>query len=213
MPAGRYQLARRQGSEGYHPKHGTTSCRFVLSGAHENHHRRSCTSRLAQSLIAAAPKPSGGIGAPKTWRSIALCESAWKALRKLSVLGWSSFPAPQFRQAQGGPRQGSSLDYPLALSKNHVRMPRQQRCSRAIIFIDGVAAFYAVMRQYLYDNRVVEVAGAVTLELVHALPRDAHKSSRLNLLPSAFKVVVGTQHIHITIYRQALFRFFHQARY
>ena len=59
---------------------------------------------------------------------------------------------PHFHPGQGGSKKGATLDMPLALAKSHVRKLWQTFKSGAIIYMDGASAFYAAIREFLYDG-------------------------------------------------------------
>ena len=63
------------------------------------------------------------------------------------------FIEPLFRQGQGGSKTGSTLDVPLAVTKSHVRKLWQTGRSGAILYIDGASAFYAAVREFLFDSQ------------------------------------------------------------
>ena len=87
------------------------------------------------------PKPAKPLGTVEAWRSIALLESSMKGIAKALRQKLLTSLVPCFRSGQGGSRPGSSLDYPIAITKLHTRKLAQIKQSGAILYIDGAAAF------------------------------------------------------------------------
>ena len=98
--------------------------------------------------LAKPGKQPGTVGA---WRSIALQEAGMKGLARAIRCKLMEHMVPKFQHGQGGSHKGSSLDFPVALTKSHARVLRQRGQCGAIVFLDGVSAFYAAVRQHLFD--------------------------------------------------------------
>ena len=98
------------------------------------------------------PKPSKGPGKLESWRSIALLETGMKGIAKAVRTKLMCYIEPMFQGGQGGSKRGATLDFPLTLTKSHVRKLWQSSTCGAVIYIDGASAFYAVLREYLLDD-------------------------------------------------------------
>ena len=103
-------------------------------------------------LVVPIPKIGKQPGTVGAWRSIALQETEMKGIAAAVRAKLMKFVAPHFRPGQGGSRSGSTLDIPLAITKSHVRKLWQTGKSGAILFIDGASAFYAAVREFLFDS-------------------------------------------------------------
>ena len=59
---------------------------------------------------------------------------------------------PHFAEGQGGAKTGSSMSKAQTLIRGHIRRLHQEMASGAAVFIDGISAFYATVREYLFDS-------------------------------------------------------------
>ena len=112
-------------------------------------------------LVVGIGKPGKDMGVPEGWRSIALAEAASKGVAK--ALREKMLPAFQriASEAQCGANKGSPIEYPSHIVRAYLQAAKQHGVSRGVVFIDGRSAYYATLREHLFDG--------VDLEIPHRL--------------------------------------------
>ena len=102
-----------------------------------------------KSLISPIPKPGKDPTQALGWRSIALQEILTKAInsmmRKFLVQAMDRVASP----LQLGGRPGGPIMVPSLHVQAHLRRMRRQRRSAGVLYIDGVQAFYSVVREII----------------------------------------------------------------
>ena len=104
-------------------------------------------------LNAAIPKPNKDGSKLASWRSIALAEAAYKgvgrALRRRLAKGLQVLSSP----GQNGSLPGEQIGAPAHHVLAHLQLALHRGVSTAIIFLDGRSAYYATLREFLFDQR------------------------------------------------------------
>ena len=100
-----------------------------------------------KSFICPIPKPGKDITTAAGWRSIALQEIPHKAvstmIRKYLVRALDQVASP----LQLGGRPKGPITVPSLHALAHLRRARRMKCSAGVLYIDGVQAFYSVLRE------------------------------------------------------------------
>ena len=100
-----------------------------------------------RSFICPIPKPGKDATTAAGWRSIALQEIPHKAvssmIRKYLVQALDQVASP----LQLGGRPKGPIGVPSMHALAHLRRARRMKCSSGILYIDGVQAFYSVLRE------------------------------------------------------------------
>ncbi|CAE7942578.1 unnamed protein product [Symbiodinium sp. KB8] len=111
--------------------------------------RKQCPIAWRGGLAAAIPKPNKPPHTTSGWRSILLLESGAKgvakALRRDLLLAFDSVRQP----AQGGSRPGAPMQTASAQVRGLIHRLRSRKLSGGILFVDGQAAFYSMLRESL----------------------------------------------------------------
>ena len=101
-------------------------------------------------FAAAIPKPGKLLTSLSGYRSVALVEPSLKALTRAmrgSLIRALDQVAPP---GMSGGRKGQPMSIAAMTVQTHIAKLRKLRQSGAVIFIDGVAAFYSTAREYLF---------------------------------------------------------------
>ena len=114
--------------------------------------RRQCPIAWRGGLATAIPKPSKPPHTTAGWRSILLLEAGAKgiakALRQDLLRAFDTIRQP----AQGGSRPGNPLQVASAHVRGLVRRIRASKKCGGILFVDGQAAFYSLLRESLLGS-------------------------------------------------------------
>ena len=122
-----------------------------------------------RSLIAVVPKKGKNPCLVTGWRSIALQEIPFKAacvtMRKDLVAAFDG----RAGRAQLGGRPGGPLAFPALLVQCHLRRMARLGKSAAVIFVDGVQAFYSVYRELVIGVQGADESPKGLIAVVEAL--------------------------------------------
>ena len=128
------------------------------------------------------PKKAG-LGC-SAWRAVALMEPSMKAIAKSVRSKIAPFFRSSFRKGQGGALPGQ-LEFSQSIVRSHLRRLQQEHLSGAVLFVDGVSAFYATVRQYLFDSSWNQREPEALSELIGLLTPDEEEQARI------FAVLIG----------------------
>ncbi|CAE7506713.1 unnamed protein product, partial [Symbiodinium sp. CCMP2456] len=94
-------------------------------------------------------KPSKNLALPTGWRSIMLVEAGAKGLgRAMRAALLEGFEKARV-EGQGGSRPRAPMQTAMSQVRGFLKDIRQKQRSGGVLFVDGQAAFYATIRQYL----------------------------------------------------------------
>ena len=111
-----------------------------------------CPNEWRESLYVPIPKPSKPFGSLDAWRAIALAEPSMKAVAAAVRAQLVPHLKQLLRKGQGGAFKGTNPECAKMIVKSHVRRLAQRGQCGSIIFLDGVSAFYSVIREFLVDT-------------------------------------------------------------
>ena len=140
-------------------------------------------SDLRMMFTVAIPKPGKPFSSVEAWRSISLMEPSMKAIPKTVRMKLMDHLGPKFLPGQGGAKSGSGVAAAQILIRGHVRRLHQEGKSGAIIFVDGISAFYATVREFVFDegcnlNDAERIVGLI--DLMH--PSETTRARMMSLL-------------------------------
>ena len=104
-------------------------------------------------LIAAVPKPGKPLTQLSGYRSVALQEPALKAWTKAMRGSLEAAVSASAPPGLSGGRKGWPMTVTAATVQAHVDRLKKGHISGAVLFLDGVSAFYSTARCFLFGNR------------------------------------------------------------
>ncbi|CAE7576372.1 unnamed protein product [Symbiodinium microadriaticum] len=97
-------------------------------------------------------KPNKPPTQPSSFRSIALLDNSGKAATKACRRVLSEKLETVVLPSMGGAREGIPLELAALTVQGHLEMLQSTRSAGAVLFIDGISAFYATDRQLLFPR-------------------------------------------------------------
>ena len=104
------------------------------------------------SQCVAIPKPNKAPGSTAAWRSIALYDAAAKGIGKALRVELTSCLRSVVLPGQNGSLPGDNLMIPSHCIQSYIAAAAKLGKSGAVLFLDGRAAYYSVIRQVLFDE-------------------------------------------------------------
>ena len=104
------------------------------------------------SQCVAIPKPNKAPGSVAAWRSIALYDTAAKGIGKALRMELAGCLRKVILPGQNGSLPGDNLMIPSHCIQAYIAAAAKLGKSGAVLFLDGRAAYYSVIRQVLFDD-------------------------------------------------------------